>query len=135
MEAGGLPEYVEAAYALRAPIAAGSWGIVGDGIVAGNGALYADVLFEARWRRQGTSDGSSDKVLASVRHTFNRDINHPFSAVPFSTRVPGIAADAAPGDSLIFRITVLGGDTGAFFIPNGDGKQTGGSIPRLDLPQ
>lgn len=125
---------VEAAYTLKAPIPAGSWTIVGDGIVVGSGAQSVTVRFEARWRKQGQTDGNGDTVLATAMNTFTRDSSQPFDAVPFTTMVPGIAADADAGDLLVLRVTAVSGDPGALFILNGEGKNSGGNIPRLDLP-
>src|SRR5262245_49520591 len=113
---------IEAAYTLRAPIDAGSWTVVGDGILVGNGALSITVRFEARWRKQGQTGDSGDTVLVSTTNTFTRNTAQPFSAVPYQAAVPGIAADAAAGDRLVLRVTALSGDPGAVFILNGEGR-------------
>ena len=134
MGAGSSFSFLEAPYKLHGPIAAGSWGLVGDGIVAGNDAKSINVLFEVRWRKQGQSDASGDTVLMSASNTFLRNSAALFDAAQFSTTVPGIAADAHEGDTLILRITATGGDSGALFIPNGDGDHANGRIPRIDLP-
>lgn len=136
MRVGDSPSTLEAAYTLRAPIPAGTWGLVGDGIVLGTGVTNVTVLFEARWRRAGALDDRGDVVLWSVQNTFVRDANpdRAFRAVPFQTQVSGQAAAASAGDSLVLRFTALRGDSGAVFVPNGDGATTSGRIPRLDLP-
>jgi hypothetical protein len=131
--AGGSPSFVEAAYTLTAPIPAGDWTIVGDGIIAGSGTQTVTVRFEVRLRPQGQTAGA-DTVLVSTTNTFNRDAAKPFAAVPYQVTVPGIAGAASSGDSLVLRITATGGDTGAIFILNGEGKNSGGNIPRIDLP-
>ena len=46
----------------------------------------------------------------------------------------GVAAPAQPGDLLVWRAIGVRGDPGVLFIPNGDGPNSGGRIPRLDLP-
>lgn len=127
---------MEAAYTLRAPIPAGTWGLIGDGIVLGSGVTNVTVLFEARWRRAGALDDRADVVLFSVQNTFARDPDpdRAFRAVPFQTQVSGQAAAASAGDRLVLRFTALRGDSGAVFVPNGDGAITYGRIPRLDLP-
>lgn len=135
MGAGSSPNYLEAAYPLAGPIAAGTWGIVGDGILAGNQVQSMTMLFEARLRPAGISDDHADVVLCAVKNTFLRDSSKPFSAVPFSGSVAGVAAAAAPGDLLVYRVTALAGDPGAIYIWNGDGASAGGRIPRLDLPR
>jgi hypothetical protein len=126
---------IEAAYTLRGPIPAGLWGFVVDGIVAGTGVQQATVLFEARLRPRNAGGSSQDQILASLQHTFLRDSGNPFSAVNFSSSVPGVAGAAQAGDFLVFRTTAVGGDPGAEYILNGDGLNANGSIPRLDLPQ
>jgi hypothetical protein len=133
--AGGSLPFVEAPYALSAPLPAGSWGLTGDGAVAGTGVTSATVRFEVRWRKQGAPDDSGDVIVAAVEHTFVRDLNNPFAAIPYFAQLPGQAAAAAPGDLLILRTTFVAGDPTALFILNGDGKYNGGQIPRLDLPK
>lgn len=134
MRVGDSPGYVEAAYVLRAPIAAGNWGVVGDGILAGADRVI--VRFEARLRPQGglSGDDSHDMVLARTENTFLRNTANPFGAVPFRGQMLGVAGAATAGDLLVFRATVIGGDTGTLYILNGDGSKAGGQIPRLDLP-
>lgn len=136
MRVGDSPSTLEAAFSLRAPIPAGTWGLVGDGIVLGSGVTNVTMLFEGRWRRAGAADDRNDVVLWSVQNTFVRDPDpqRAFRAVPFTTQVQGQAAEAAPGDRLVLRFTALRGDSGATFVPNGDGRTTYGSIPRIDLP-
>lgn len=135
MRAGGSPSYIEAPYTLRGPIFAGVWNLVADGIIAGSNVRSITIQFEMRWRRKGAGDDSGDLVILSREHTFVRNVDQPFSAVPYEDRVQGVAAAAEPGDSLILRITAQNGDTGAFYIPNGDGQNAQGRIPHLDLPQ
>jgi hypothetical protein len=134
---GDSPSSLEASFTLRQPVPAGTWGLIGDGIVLGSGVTNVTVLFEVRWRRAGAADDRGDVVLVSVTHTFVRDPNpdRAFRAVPFETTAPGLAAPAAPGDLLVLRFTALRGDSGAVFVPNGDGVTTFGRIPRLNLPQ
>lgn len=134
MRVGDSPSYLEAAYTLRAPLGMGTWGIVGDGILAGGDQVR--VRFEARLRPQGTlsGDDSRDVVLAQAENSFVRNTSQPFNAVPFATTVPGSQSGGAAGDLLVFRATVLSGAAGTMYILNGDGAKTGGSIPRLTLP-
>lgn len=140
MRVGDSPSTLEASFTLRKPLPAGTWGLIGDGIVLGDGVTNVTVLFEVRWRRAAAAaagDDRSDVVLVSVQNTFVRDPdpNRSFRAVPFQTSAPGLAAAADPGDRLVLRFTALRGDSGAVFVPNGDGVTAFGRIPRLDLPQ
>lgn len=134
MRVGDPLPHLEAAYTLRAPLGTGSWGFVGDGILAGGDQVR--VRFEARLRPQGTlsGDDSRDVVLAQVENSFIRNPAQPFAAVPFSGTATGQQATAVAGDQLVFRATVLDGAAGTMYILNGDGAKTGGSIPRLTLP-
>jgi len=132
--AGGSPSSIEAAYTLSAPIPAGDWTIVGDGILAGSGVQQVTVRFEVRWRPKDHSGDGADTVLVSVTNTFNRDTTKPFAAVPYQTTLPGLAAPAEPGDRLVLRVSATGGDPGGLYILNGDGRNAGGNIPRIDLP-
>ena len=134
MRVGDSPGYVEGAFTLRAPLSQGAWGIVGDGILAGGDRIR--VRFEARLRPQGTlsGDDSRDTVIAQAENIFVRDTSRPFGAVAFATTAAGRVVNAAAGDLLIFRATVLDGDAGTMYILNGDGSKTGGRIPHLDLP-
>ncbi len=134
MRVGDSPGYVEAAYTLRAPLGAGTWGFVGDGILAGGDRIR--MRFEARLRPQGTlsGDDSRDVVIAQTESLFVRNTSQPFAAVPFRGQAAGQAVSSQIGDLLVYRATVIGGDAGTMYILNGDGQKTGGTIPRLDLP-
>lgn len=133
MRVGDSPPYIEAAYALQGPLPAGRWGVVGDGIIAGDMANAITVRFEVRWRPKGTA-GASDQVVVSVENEFLRDPNNRFNAVAFDTTLNGQAVAAAAGDLLVLRATAVRGDAGAIYIINGDGSTTKGRIPRIDLP-
>lgn len=130
----GVGDSLEASYPLRAPVPAGIYRIVGDGIVAGEGAQRIEVAFELLLRRQGTPRGGGEHIVRLV-HTFVRDLQARFSAVRYEGSAAGPEVAAAPGDLLVLRVTALGGDPTAFYILNGDGARTGGRIPRIDLPR
>lgn len=134
MRVGDSPSTIDAAYTLREGIAAGPWTLVGDGIIAGDGVTNVTVQFEVRWRKAGALTDADDLVITKAQNTFQRDLNNKFSAVPFKTTVPGLAAPAQAGDLLVLRIVALRGDSGAVYILNGDGEKTNGEIPRLELP-
>ncbi|HRI18843.1 MAG TPA: hypothetical protein PL196_10000 [Burkholderiaceae bacterium] len=140
MRVGDSPDTLEAAYTLYGPIPAGNWHLVGDGILTGSGVTNITVSFEVRLRPQAAVADELDTVLLSTQNTFQRDPDpqRAFAPVLFEATVPGRGADAAPGDRLIWRIHALRGDSGAMYIPNGDGDRRGqypgARIPRLDLP-
>jgi hypothetical protein len=129
----GIGDPLEAALPLAGRIAAGTWHLVGDGIV-----LYpADVRYDVIWRH-----GGSDTLLATVSQHFEPLPTGPtqFDATPFAADVAGSAADAKAGDQLVWRFSVGAPDGGAtsggfLFIPNGDGINAHGSIPSLTLPK
>lgn len=134
MRAGGSPPFIEAAYTLSAAIPAGEWTLVGDGILAGSGVQTMTVLFEVRLRKKDQSTDAADLVLVSTTNSFSRDMTKPFAAVPYQAKIAGLAAPADSGDRLVLRITATGGDAGGTFILNGEGRNSGGNIPRIDLP-
>jgi hypothetical protein len=122
---------LEAAFPLVGPIPAGSWHLVGDGIVMAS----CDVQFDVVWRH------GEDSVLASVSHHFDPRVILPkFDATQFEADANGVAAQAASGDQLVLRLTAsVVADAGAgvtdVFIPNGDGANAHGRIPSLTLPR
>ena len=140
MRVGDSPDTLKAAYTLYGPIPAGTWHLVGDGILTGSGVTNITVGFEVRLRPQGAVAEERDTILLSTQNTFQRDPDpqRAFAPVLFETTVAGLAAAAAPGDRLVWRIHALRGDSGAMYIPNGDGDRKGqypgARIPRLDLP-
>ena len=126
---------LEAPYTLSGPLPAGTWGLVGDGIVAGDGVNSVTALFEVRWRKQAAASDAADVIVLSAQNSFVRDPDNRFKAVLYETRLPAPAVPAVSGDKLLLRVTALRGDPGASFILNGDGKYTNGRIPHLDLPR
>ena len=123
MGAGGS---LEAGFTLRGPIAAGTWHLVGDGIISET----VDVTFEVIWR---TAAGA-DTVLATFEHRFEPLPNSSFDATPYEADATGIAAAAVSGDRLILRITGRNSTENMAYVPNGDGFLTDGRIPNLTLP-
>lgn len=90
------------------------------------------VRFDIIWR----TAAKTDTVLATVTHTFDANPPGPgqLNAVKFETDLTGIAAPATPGELLVLKFNTVGGSTGAFYIPNGDGALVKGRIPNLTLP-
>jgi hypothetical protein len=114
---------------LGGPIPAGTWHLVGDGIVIQSCVIRYEVL----WRHDG-----SDTTLFSVSHDFDPlKGSGQFDATPFETDVAGEAAPAHAGDQLVWRFSTDAGDagTGVTFVPNGDGMNSHGRIPSLTLPR
>lgn len=138
MRVGDSPDTLEAAYTLYGPIAAGSWRLIGDGILTGAGVTNISVQFDLRLRPRSAVADELDTVILTTQNTFQRDLQNPFAPVLFETTVSGIAAAAVAGDHLIWRIHAVRGDSGAMYIPNGDGDRNGqypgARIPRVELP-
>jgi hypothetical protein len=131
----GVGDSLEAAFTLRRAVPAGTWRLVGDGIMVGEGAEDIDVRFEIVWRPQETP-ATGGMVLASFENRFVRDAVNRFQAIPYTATATGMAAAGArPGDLLVLRVVPLRGIPDARYIPNGDGKLAKGEIPHIDLPQ
>ena len=123
MGAGGS---LEAAYSLTSPIKAGTWQIVGDGIIID----ACDVTFAVLWR---TTVG--DTPVATFTHHFDPAASIS-DAVLYDGTAPGIAVTPASGDQLVLHITAAGStnETSLYGL-NGDGAADGGRKPFLTLPQ
>lgn len=123
---------LEAAFALRGPIPAGTWHLVGDGAIIAS----VDVRFELIWRSRGADGGTggTDVVLASFDHHFDPQASG-FDAVAFEGDAAGPAAAARAGDQLVLRFTASNTTASTAYVPNGDGAQANGRIPYVDLPQ
>ena len=127
----GVGDSLEAAFTLAGPISAGTWHLVGDGIVQ----APVDVQYDVIWRHAG-----SDSTLASFQHHFDPLVgaNH-FDATMYDANATGLAATARPGDLLVLRFTASGpadgGSAVSAFIPNGDGAHALGRIPSITLPR
>ena len=91
------------------------------------------VRFDIIWR----TSGGHDVVLATTTHAFEPHPRGPtfFDAILFETDLPGIAAPANPGDSLVLVFTTISGDSDAYYIPNGDGALVNGRIVNIKLPK
>jgi hypothetical protein len=116
---------LEATYPLVADIKAGTWHLVGDGIIINSG----DVTFEILWR-----DSTGDHLLASFMHHFD-PLPSGYTAQPYEDDAAGVATAGKPGDLLVLRFKATGTTTGLVYIPNGDGAKAMGRIPNLTLPK
>jgi hypothetical protein len=123
----GVGDSLEAAYTLSGPLPAGTWHLVGDGIVF----EAADVRYEVLWRTAG-----GDAPLVEFQHHFEPLTGaQQFDATPFEADARGLAAPARAGDQLVLRFSAASASPGTVFIPNGDGAKAHGRIPSLTLPQ
>jgi hypothetical protein len=111
-------------------VPAGTWTLVGDGVITSS----VDVDFEILWRR----DGVDDVEIVSWSHHFDPKPPNPepdFSATAYEVTGEGPAIDFEPGDQLVLRYTGTGTTVAMAYVPNGEGADTGGRHPYIDLPQ
>jgi hypothetical protein len=110
------------------PIRAGTWHLVGDGILF----TSADVRFDVLWRH-----GGSDTTVLHLEHHFDPPTGaNRYEAVPYEADATADAVAAVAGDLLVLRFSSDPGDGGAVttYLPNGDGAHANGRIPSLTLP-
>lgn len=131
MGAGGS---LEAGIAWSEKIPAGTWHIVGDGLVYGSCDVTFDVIF-----RQVVSGQAVDHEIASFTHHFDpapADAGPTHLAVAYDGDAPGMAVPAGDSSSsLVLRISVQG-DPGVSidYQPNGDGPSQHARLPYLVYP-
>jgi hypothetical protein len=114
----------DAAFALVAPVAAGTYHVECDAIII----MPVDVTFSLIWRR-----GATDTTLATwSRHWDPLPSGYDAQAYEIDEAAPAIAFQ--PGDQLVFRYAGAGTAAPASFIPNGDGATAHGRIPKITLP-
>lgn len=124
----GVGGPLEAAFTLVAPIPAGHWHLVGDGIIF----QTCDVTFDLLWR-----SGAGDSAIAS----FGQHFDEPMGPGQFDARPADFDADepavpALAGDQLVLRFTVTNAPmSGGAFIPNSHGADAQGRIPSVSLPR
>ena len=123
----GVGDSLEAAIVLETDIPAGSWRLVGDGIVF----APVDVRFDVIRRHLP----ASDQLMTTFNHHFDPQADKSFNAVAFEATNQGTMAAVQKGDLLILKFTTTAGGTNAVFVPNGDGEKTKGRIPYLEIPQ
>ena len=122
----GIGDPLEAAFTLVGPLGAGTWTLVGDGIII----EPVDVRFEVFVR----AEAGGETPLFSADHHFDPRGGGNFDAVPFETRADAPAVAAASGDRLVFRYSAMNATVAMSYIPNGDGASANGRIPSLTLP-
>jgi hypothetical protein len=122
----GVGDSLEAEYTLLGPLPAGTWRLVGDGIII----EPVDVRFEIIWR----SD-AGDQILATYDHHFEPPAGGGFDAVPYEDTRESTAVPAEPGDQLILRYTAVEAAGSISYVPNGEGATHNGRIPFIQLPR
>jgi hypothetical protein len=116
---------LEAAYTLAGPVHAGSWHLVGDGIIFDS----VDVTFDVLWR-----SSAGDMKLVEFSHHFDPQPSG-YNAVPFEADAVGVAAPAHAGDKLVLRFSASQSTAqGLLYQPNSDGANAMGRIPSVKLP-
>jgi hypothetical protein len=86
------------------------------------------VQYDFIWRHGGT-----DTTLVTFSHHFDPPGN--FMATQYDADATGLAADAAPGDQLVWRWSITAGAAGQLVaIPNGDGPSSAGRFPSITFP-
>ncbi len=87
-----------------------------------------DVTFDLLHQR-----GADNTVIASWTQHFN-PLPTGFDAQAYEIDQTGPAIAVEPGDKLVFRFTGANTIQSDAWIPNGDGKLSGGRIPNITLP-
>jgi hypothetical protein len=118
----------EAEWDLIAPIPAGTYKLVADGIITNP----VDVTFELIWRRTGLPD----VILATFNQHFEPNGGGNFDAVPYEATAQAQAVEYVEGDGgqLIFRYTGTNSISTMSYVPNGDGPTHNGRFPNITLP-
>jgi hypothetical protein len=121
----GVGDPREAAFTLVGPIPAGTWTLVGDGIII----EPVDAQFDLIWRANGV-----DTPIAVWTHHFDPQPTG-FDAVAYEETKLAAAVPAQAGDLLVLRYQAMNATVSMAYIPNGDGANSNGRIPNLTLPQ
>lgn len=118
--------HLDAAFALRAAVPAGTYHVQCDAIITAS----IDVTLSLIWRR-----GQTDTMLAQWMKHWDPLVGS-FNAQAYEVDVPAPAIDFQPGDQLVFRYAGNGPANvlAEAFIPNGDGHFSSGRIPAITLP-
>ncbi len=112
---------------MTGPVKAGTWHLVGDGIVLS----AADVTFDLLWK----DSKGTEHPITSWMHHFD-PMASGYNAVQYEADAVAPAADAAANDTLVLRMSATGDPTvSMLWIPNGDGAKAQGRIPSLTLPK
>lgn len=123
---GPVGSHLDAAFALRAAVPAGTYHVECDAVITAS----IDVTLSLIWRR-----GATDTMLAQWMKHWDPLVGS-FNAQAYEVDMAAPAIDYQPGDQLVFRYAGNGaaGALAESFIPNGDGRNSNGRIPALTLP-
>jgi hypothetical protein len=122
---GSQGNFLDAAFALRASVPAGTYHVTCDAIIIGP----VDVTFTLIWRR-----GATDTKVAEWSRHWEPLGGGRYDAQAYELDVTGTAIDYRAGDQLVFRYAGANAATMQAFIPNGDGFRANGRIPSITLP-
>ncbi len=107
----GVGNPKEATYSLPGPIPAGDYHLIGDGITTS----MPDVQFDILWRRAG----AADSTIVSFTHQYPAGSASQYEE---TKSVPAVSASA--GDVLVMKVSMLGTDMNAEYIPISEHPQT-----------
>jgi hypothetical protein len=119
---------MDAAFALRASVPAGTYHIVCDSVIT----APIDMTFSLIWRH-----GAVDTVLAQWSKHWEKAVPAGnYDAQPYEVDMTAPAIDHVAGDQLVFRYAGNGpaGTLAEAYIPDGDGVHANGRIPSITLP-
>lgn len=118
--------HLDAAFALRAAVPAGTYHVECDAVITAS----IDVTFALIWRR-----GTTDMTLAQWMKHWDPLVGS-FNAQAYEVDMAALAIDYQAGDQLVFRYAGNGPPNvlANAFIPNGDGRNSHGRIPAITLP-
>lgn len=122
MGPGGV---LNAEFALRASVDAGTYRLVCDGVIL----RAVDVTFQVVW-----AHGDTEDVIGEVTQHFDPRPGGKFDAEPCDLEIEGTAIAHEVGDQLILRFLGANTTSDQAYIPNGDGSHAKGRIPNLTLP-
>lgn len=114
------------------PIPAGTWNLVGDGLIQGPARVRQMTV---QWQLVWHKSAGPEQVILSWDHTYVRDPAAPDNAIGYATSGPAAAVPIAPQDQLLMRMKITAGDADGLWAPNGDGSDRNGKIPHFELPQ
>lgn len=129
----GVGDPLEAGYRLKGPLPAGTYHLVGDGIVFES----VDMRFDLVWREGGQA--SAEHPIVSFTHHFDALAGDAkfTNAIAFEADAEGAAVPSTSNDLLVLRFSVTSQHpTGSNqYLPNGDGELYRGRIPSIRIPQ
>jgi hypothetical protein len=122
---GSRSPFQDAAFNLRSSVPAGTYHVECDAVITAS----VDTTFTLIWRRGGT-----DTQLAQWMRHWDPLPGGKFDAQPYEVDMAAQAIAFQAGDQLVFRYAAANTTGAEAFIPNGDGANSHGRIPRITLP-